>query len=166
MTTPDLTTILRAASDDALRAFETATAQHDSARASYWLGACVALRRVAQEAGVSLAGVLPSFTAPTLLPDAQDDPLEQWERERETRQQMARLLSQVIQDQRPDEAIATLAATIQAVVAPQLAAQTERRARQLYHFLEMARGLETSADDHTEQRETLALVFAASVSLE
>ena len=166
MTTPDLTAVLRAASDDALRAFETATAQHDRASASYWLGACVALRRVAQEAGVSLTGDLPSVAAPPLLPDEQDDPYEQWERERELQQEQARLLYQVIQDQVPDEAMATLAATIQAVVAPQLAAQVERRARQLYHFLDMAQGLETSKDDHTEQIKTVMLVFAARVSLE
>jgi hypothetical protein len=94
------------------------------------------------------------------------DPIDQWEREQAARQAQARRLYQTILDQAPDDAVATLAAALRAVVEPQLAAQIERRAQQLYDFLDMAQGIEQSPDDHQERERTIALVFDAQITLE
>jgi hypothetical protein len=164
---PDPMVLLTTTAHEALAAFDSARARHDPDSATYWLGACVALTRVLQAAGGHLPETQHLLSMPPrTLPDVQDDPLAQWQQEQAARQEQARRLYQIILDQAPDDAIATLAAALRAVVEPQLAVQIERRAQQLYDFLDMAQGIEQSPDDHQEREHTVGLVFDAQVTLE
>jgi hypothetical protein len=94
------------------------------------------------------------------------DPIDQWQQEQAARQAQARQLYQTILDQAPDDAVTTLAAALRAVVEPQLAVQIERRAQQIYDFLDMAQGIEPSPDDHQERERTVGLVFDTQIVLE